>query len=438
MTSATYRVTGGSSVPNLKRADTTRFRGASRLFLGFLVVSFVHLPHASAQFSSGSTGADGALDLTGSPSVVEFDPVALGIDPEGDNIFNFTTINIPSGVTVHLSTQKMPNLPVYWLATGAVTIDGTVDLSGADGHPGGFDAVRVPSAPGPGGFAGGVAFGPPSGGCTLGSGPGSPNCCTNSASHVNAVSYACGNVDRVYGNLFLQPLVGGSGGSGASSASSSAGGGGAGGGALLIASPTSIAVEGQIDADGGNGVAGSSGVVSSGGGSGGSVRLVAPSVSGMGSVSVGGGQFPTNGARIGSVGRIRIEALNYTYTGEFTSGASVRVVRLTDSTIVTPMQAPSQVRVVSIGGVAAPLQPTGLFSPPDVTIDSADPVDVIVEATNIPLGTTLGIDVYNESLGVMSAQTTPLDGTLEASSATATIDIPPGFSGVTVQATWTP
>ena len=86
---------------------------------------------ASGQtFSSGSTGSDGAYSPTVSGV---FDPVALGIAPSGDNVFNFTTINIPTGVTIRLGASKLRNAPVTWLATGNVTIAGTLDLTGMPG-----------------------------------------------------------------------------------------------------------------------------------------------------------------------------------------------------------------------------------------------------------------------------------------------------------------
>src|SRR4051794_1389532 len=87
-------------------------------------------PSFSQTFSSGSTGADGALNLT-MPGVVLFDPKSFipPLNPAGDNIFNFTTINIGTGVTLRLTGNILPG-PVYFLATGAVTINGTIDLSG--------------------------------------------------------------------------------------------------------------------------------------------------------------------------------------------------------------------------------------------------------------------------------------------------------------------
>src|SRR5436309_2953148 len=83
----------------------------------------------SAQFNSGSNGSDGSLNLS-TPGTVDFDPAALGKDLDGDNIYHFTTINIAAGVTVRLRASKLRNASVVWLASGAVTIAGTLDLSG--------------------------------------------------------------------------------------------------------------------------------------------------------------------------------------------------------------------------------------------------------------------------------------------------------------------
>jgi hypothetical protein len=91
-------------------------------------------------FNSGSTGADGALDFSGTPpgTVIEFDPTAFNpaLDADGDSIYHFTTITIPANVTVRLRATKAGVAPIHWLATGAVVIDGGLDLNGGDGHSG--------------------------------------------------------------------------------------------------------------------------------------------------------------------------------------------------------------------------------------------------------------------------------------------------------------
>ena len=79
-------------------------------------------------FSSGSDESDGALVLTATGPVI-FDPSALGLDPDGDNVYHFSTIEIGAGVTVVLSGQTI-NSPLWWLASGDVQIDGIIDLDG--------------------------------------------------------------------------------------------------------------------------------------------------------------------------------------------------------------------------------------------------------------------------------------------------------------------
>src|SRR6266404_5987633 len=91
-------------------------------------------PTALAQFSSGSTGADGPLNVTSN--------MTLNLPANG--IFNLTTINVASGATLTFNRNVL-NTPVYLLATSNVTITGTIDVSGktvtfgkgGEGGPGG-------------------------------------------------------------------------------------------------------------------------------------------------------------------------------------------------------------------------------------------------------------------------------------------------------------
>lgn len=256
-------------------------------------------PTAGAQvFDSGSNGSDGALDFScpTPPCEFLFDPVALGLDLDGDNVFHFTTITVPAGVTVRLRAFELNYAPVHWLASGAVDIAGTVDLNGEAGHPAGTVMNRSLSMPGPGGFPGGVATldgdSPSTAGFGPGGGPvpGGSGCCTcsgNGGGYGTAgTSWNGGVMNNTYGNVFVLPLIGGSGGSGGTCISSR--GGGAGGGALLIAGSESITINGEIKANGGE-AAGSivcSGSFNGGVGSGGAIRLLAPVISGTGTVSV--------------------------------------------------------------------------------------------------------------------------------------------------------
>ena len=206
-------------------------------------------------FMSGSTGSDGALDFSSTPSgtTVTFDPTSYNppLNPSGNNIFNFTYINIPSGVSVRLSGRNLTG-PIYWLASGNVTINGSLDLSGENGAgPTNVPTNRTIAYPGAGGYAGGL------GGMSGGAAP------TSGQGPAGGAAGTVGGNGGFSGNSFLVPLVGGSGGGGSlnyASFNNTTGiapagyfgtGGGAGGGAILIASSTSIACTGSIDAYGG-------------------------------------------------------------------------------------------------------------------------------------------------------------------------------------------
>ena len=124
-------------------------------------------------FSSGSTGADGAFNPTAN--------VTVPLPPSG--VFNYTTVNIPAGVTVRY-LRNTGNTPVTILASGDVTIAGTIDVGGANGLGGSASATLIGPTGGVGGpggfnggngsngilaFPGGMGLGPGGGGGGLGS-----------------------------------------------------------------------------------------------------------------------------------------------------------------------------------------------------------------------------------------------------------------------------
>ena len=371
------------------------------------------VPVALGQFSSGSNGSDGALNLT-TPGTIVFDPKTFNpaLDPDGDNIYHFTTINIGAGVTVKLRGDII-NGPVFWLAQGAVTINGTIDLSGDQGHLApSSPAERKYSTPGPGGYAGG-----PSGQAGLGPGGGGQTC------YVQNSGWR-GSPGKFTGNQFLVPLIGGSGGSGGFFWPTSAlTGGGAGGGAILLASSTSISVNGSIRADGGA----PGNTSEAGGGAGGAVRLVASTVSGTGSITVATTGTNSCGAS-GDLGIIRLEAVTFSGTLPGT--------RATPFNLFLPTT-PTSVRVTSVAGVPVSPSPTGSFTMPDVTINSGSAVPFAIEAKNIPVGTVVTLQVISENGADQTANASPLAGTLALSTATANVTLPTGFSRGFVRATWT-
>jgi len=376
---------------------------------------------AYAQFSSGSTGADGPLDFSNvSPNTtVIFDPSSYNppLNPTHDNIFNFTTINIPAGVTVKLSGTTFTE-PVVWLASGAVTIGGIINLNGDNGSQDFPTVNRFPSTPGAGGYPGGTG----GNSATAGLGPGGGAAGT-------ATTDAGGGAFT--GNSFAIPLVGGSGGGGSSN-----GGGGAGGGAILIASSVSIEFlqNSGIHADGGGS---SCNEPRAGGGSGGSIRLVAPSIINHGgtglSASPGSGCGTT--ASAGTPGAIRIESLNYPggfgNAGSYTFGAPF-------NTFVKPMPPQPSISVLTVDNQPVKRPPTGQFTTPDVTISNASAVTVVLQGMNIPVGTTAQLQFFSDSGPDIFLTSTPFQGTTQSSMATASVQLPSGYTRANVIATVPP
>lgn len=239
----------------------------------------------AAAFDSGSTGADGALNVT--------NDMVLQLPPDG--VFNYTTITVAPGVTLRFQRNEF-NTPVYLLATGDVTIAGIINVNGqpgfgtgaGEGGPGGFDGGSQP-----------IDGEPPGDGYGPGGGRADSEPIQLAGAYGNTT--ATSSTNR-YGNGLLQPLVGGSGGAGQHRpVFGQPWGGAGGGGAILIASTTRIYVQHQILAQGGDTQIGF------GGGSGGAIRLVAPTVAAPASASLSARAFAGGGS-----GRIRVDTLNRT------------------------------------------------------------------------------------------------------------------------------
>jgi hypothetical protein len=389
-------------------------------------------PLAAQPFDSGSTGADGALVLT-TPGTVVFDPASFSppLDPDGDNVYHFTSVTIGAGVTVRLIGPLLNMSPVFWLASGPVTIDGILDLSGENGHPGNsIPADRRPSVPGPGGYPGGVGHFITTSGQQAGTGPGGGGVGGTQGSGAGHNGPGCGgSPGAAYGNAFLLPLLGGSGGGGGNHAGGTnrGAGGGAGGGAVLLASSVAITVNGSILANGGHGGAGTGWC--GGSGSGGAIHLLAPMLAGGGSLRADGGANCNCGAQ----GRIRLEAVQHNLTGSVAPAPARATVFTRDLTPDLPV-----VRALSVDGQPVPTNPDGSFTVPDVTINKGTAAAVAIEARNVPTGTVVEVRVYSEGGADQIVNSTPLAGTLALSSATASVVFPPGFSRAYVRARWTP
>ena len=411
---------------NLVRFSSLNGQRGFSVSLLVLILALVALPVHAQTFSSGSDGSDGAYAPAGAPgTVIVFNPTQFTGTQVAANIFNFTTITIPTGVTVKLSGNTL-NGPVYWLAQGNVDIEGTVDLSGGNGANATTNPFFVvPAVPGSGGYVGGVG-GVGSQVALPGSGTGGGAAGTASGGQGAGGSFG--------GNQFLIPLVGGSGGGGGYNFTNSGGsnnfeaGGGAGGGALMIASSTQIIVNGTVSANGGNG--GGAITECAGGGSGGAVRLVSNAITGAGALSATGG---TSCDGKGSSGLIREESAS-TFFGGSVSGT---VTESTPFPLLLPTAGPPSAQVISINGTSVTPNPNTF---PDITINTASPVNVVIQTTNIPTTATITLTILDENGVADTVVQAPALGNCNASNVcttTAQVTFPFGATRGLTKVTWT-
>lgn len=303
---------------------------------------------SAAPFDSGSTGAYGPINITSN--------TVLAMPADG--VFHCTTINVGSGFTLRFTKNPL-NTPVYLLATGAVTITGTIDLNGS------ANAGGAPGSGGPGGFDGGYGGFGIAANTTGGDGQG-PGGGRNVSQWWGAAYIATAGLNtNKYGNALCSPLIGGSGGGGGSGNPGNGGGGG--GGAILIAANTSITVSGTIRANGGTG---------QGGGSAGTIRLVSPLVNGGGNLTVTGGQGYTG--YDGSGGRIRIDCEDrYAFRALIMTGTATRGAQM----FVFPPAPVVRLDIIEAAGTAIP-EGTGNSVQVDLPAGSTTNRTVRVQARN--------------------------------------------------------
>jgi hypothetical protein len=144
--------------------------------------------------------------------------------------------------------------------------------------------------------------------------------------------------------------------------------------------------------------------------------------------------FTAGAANAGAPGRIRLEAFQHAFTG--TTDPTPR--RATPYAVFLPSTPPPSLRVTSVAGIPVAANPTGSFTMPDVTINSAVAVPVVIEAHNIPPGTIVQLHLFSDNGPDQIIDSPPLAGTLATSAATASAVLPPGFSHGFVRATWSP
>lgn len=402
----------------------------------FTIIALALLPvYAHAAVICGSTGTNGA-----------FSPAADTTLTAGT--FNYTTINIPAGVTVTINPATDPTVVAVMLARGTVTINGTLSVSGSAGGNGLASVTNTSVGKGgPGGFAGGQG-GTPSGNNPSYGGPGL------GPFSGNGYAYGGYGATAIF-NTFnsLMPMIGGSGGGGGGSyntnpliPSSSGGAGGGGGGGLVVCSGStivgSITIAGTISAKGGNGGNGLNSSFGGGGGGGGTVRLIADAITGVGTITALGGLGGTNGTStpvgypigtVGANGLIRFECFSCAFTGSTVSSPSPAMAQPAP---VFPAPIPT-LRIVSIGGATVPFSPTASLTIPDVPLSTAvvNPVAVRVDATNIPVGTQIYVYNYSASNNGyrLSHGGGNLGGTVPSSTVTVSGNLPTGISILTAE-----
>lgn len=242
---------------------------------GSLHAKLRRLGGAIASLSLLNDGADGSFSPTANTQLAS-------------GIYRYTTINIPSGVTVSCADSYGF---LVLLATGAVTIDGLLTVSGK----GGLGGAAVTASTSSGGNAGSDGFGNCGSGGAGGSTPndtvlggkggntdfpgGNAVTWNNGSPGVSALRF--GKLSFDLRTLFAFRGAGGGSGVTVSQAETvTSGAGGNGGGVVIVLSNKSISGTGAIRADGlngGNGTAsGAAGSGGGGGGGGGLAGAIAP------------------------------------------------------------------------------------------------------------------------------------------------------------------
>lgn len=385
---------------------------------------------AQAQVNSGSNGSDGEFN----PSV----DTVMNMADHPDGIYQYTSINIPAGVTVTF-LPNANNAPVTWLVQSNCMIAGVVSLNGKS-------STNVSGAlGGPGGYAGGRGNLLGGSGAQAGNGPGGGMMTANvgwvggNASFAEMGQLATGfgaqpqqPPGAIYGNSYLLPLVGGSGGSGSGSD-----GGGGGGGAILIVVSGQFSLDGRIEAKGGDGF---TGIVCGffecwvngfgGGGSGGAIRVVATTTTGTGALNASGGfagrAYCWGGAcsqNSAGRGRVRIDA----FSDNLNANISAVSTRGFQPVIVPPTNSPT-LSIQTIAGFPVAASPTGTPTTPDVIIPAqqANPISIAVGCANIPLNTQIIIDVKPASGATIQGVGVNSVGTQASSTATIQVNMPRG------------
>jgi hypothetical protein len=137
----------------------------------------------------------------------------------------------------------------------------------------------------------------------------------------------------------------------------------------------------------------------------------------------------------------RLEASTISFTGSFTDPASGQVTPVGESVPFSntnfaktiPTTPPPSVQVTSVDGTPITENP---FSFPDITINTDQPVPVVITGHEVPVGTTANLIILGENADQDSGLQCTLAGTLATSSCTINVIYAFGGSRGLVKAAW--
>lgn len=207
---------------------------------------------ASDVVSFGGSGADGALNVTSGTTTLDAGGAAVLIK-------NYTSINVSAGATLTISNKNAAGTILILKSQGAVTIAGTIELSGfgASSATEGFSIVDS------GTHAGGTGNG----------GSGSTGGSASSGGSILDIRgiYSVPTTARLYrgSKILACGSGGGVGGAGSGTGAGTGGAGGAGGGSLIIECKGALTFSGSINLNGATGSVGTTASGQGGGGGGG-------------------------------------------------------------------------------------------------------------------------------------------------------------------------
>ena len=382
----------------------------------FAAVLLLTLGARAAITVPGADGSDGVLNIT-TNTVIDLAQAAPGNWDANNSanvgkgiydaskwavVFKYSSVTVATGATVTF-TNHASRAPVVWLVSGNVSIAGNVSVDGQQ-----FAVAPLLAEPGPGGFRGGMASYStgPKAGAGFGPGGGFQQNNAGGAGGYGTAGIGGSAPGAPYGNPSLVPLLGGSGGAGDPEFTTNREGGGGGGGALLVACTGTVTIGGEVRANGGTGRAIGFNV-DAGGGSGGGVRIVCSDLVGAGRVNATGG-----------------------------SGWQIAA---NDTALLWPPSDAPEVKIISVGGAAAPADPRASFGSAgaDVALPETTTTQVVIETRNVEQASQVQVRLTpraNTNASVINAavssvvSTTPL-----VVRWTATLPVNVGYSAVQVK-----